>query len=226
METVTRPQKVAKSTDRIMEALSTLAALLERSINEVSTLDGEYQAQIKDAVRQKEEALRAEHAEYVELIRKEVLNELTSRSQGELQTALEMLRSDFQSERDRLRSEFESERERLSNELHAAGNTAAELQVERSKLSAELQRVKDHTAAEIERARSEASVATPVAPASSSSAPLPKEEIATVEKKLAEVIRIVEDPATELSVVIRKNVEKLELEAYLKGLRYAPGTHK
>jgi len=31
---------------------------------------------------------------------------------------------------------------------------------------------------------------------------------------------IIEDPNTELSVVIRKNVEKLELEAYLKGLRY------
>ena len=97
------------------------------------------------------------------------------------------------------------------------------MQVERSKLSAELQRVKEHAAAEIERVRAEASAASPAgAPsqASSNQAPMPKEEIESVEKKLAEVTRLVEDPATELSVVIRKNVEKLELEAYLKGLRY------
>jgi hypothetical protein len=44
--------------------------------------------------------------------------------------------------------------------------------------------------------------------------------VARVQARLAEVTAIIDDPATELSVVIRKNVEKLELEAYLKGLRY------
>jgi t-SNARE complex subunit (syntaxin) len=213
-----------------MEALATLAALLERTINEVSSLDGEYQNQIKEAVRKREEELHGKHAESVELIRKEVLDELTRRSQGELQTALEMLRSDFQNERERIKSEFETERERLNNELHAAGNSAAEMQVERSKLSAELQRVKDHAAAELERIRSEATAAAASAAPSQAAArevSMPNEEIESVEKKLAEVTRLVEDPATELSVVIRKNVEKLELEAYLKGLRYiAQGKRK
>jgi hypothetical protein len=231
METVTtRPQRVAKSTDRIMEALATLAALLERTIKEVSSLDGEYQVQIKEAVRKKEEELQGKHAESIEVIRQEVLDDLTRRSQGELQTALEMLRSDFQSERERLKSEFEAERERMNNELHSAGNSAAEMQVERSKLSAELQRVREHAAAEIERVRSEASAAASAgAPSqvSSNEATVPNDEIENVEKKLAEVTRLVEDPATELSVVIRKNVEKLELEAYLKGLRYlAQRNHK
>jgi len=213
-----------------MEALSTLAALLERTINEVPSLDGEYQGQIKEAVRKKEEELQGKHAESIEVVRQEVLDELTRRSQGELQTALEMLRSDFQSERERLKSEFETERERLKNELHTAGNSAAELQVERSKLSAELQRVKEHAAAEIERVRSEASSAALAGAPSEATANevfLPNEEIQNIEKKLAEVTRLVEDPATELSVVIRKNVEKLELEAYLKGLRYiAQGKRK
>ena len=101
-----------------MEALSTLAALLERTINEVPSLDGEYQGQIKEALRKKEEELQGKHAESIEVVRQEVLDELTRRSQSELQTALEMLRSDFQSERERLKSEFETERERLSKELH------------------------------------------------------------------------------------------------------------
>lgn len=212
-----------------MQALATLAALLERTINEVNNLDGEYQSQIKESVRKVEEELQSKHAQSIEVVRKEVLDELTRRSQGELQTALQMLRSDFQAERERLKSEFETERERLNNELAVAGNSASELQVERSRLSAELQRVKEHAAAEVERVRSEASAAAQAVSAKPavSEVSMPNEEIASAEKRLAEVTRLVEDPATELSVVIRKNVEKLELEAYLKGLRYlAQGKRK
>src|SRR5262249_34876361 len=157
--------------------------------NEVSSLDSEYQAQIKDAVRKKEEELQAKHTESVEAIRQEVLDELTRRSQGELQTALEMLRSDFQSERERMKSEFETERERLNSELHSAGNSAAEWKVERSKLSAELQRVKEHAVAEIERVRSEATAAATAGAPSQAPSPevvLPNEEIESVEKRLAE----------------------------------------
>ena len=31
---------------------------------------------------------------------------------------------------------------------------------------------------------------------------------------------LIEDPAAELSVVIRKNVERADMESYLKGIRY------
>jgi hypothetical protein len=37
---------------------------------------------------------------------------------------------------------------------------------------------------------------------------------------IQEISKVVEDPETELSVVIRKNVERAELESYLRGLRF------
>ena len=40
---------------------------------------------------------------------------------------------------------------------------------------------------------------------------------------LAEVIKLIDDPASALSTVMRKNVEKAELESYLKGIRFATG---
>jgi chromosome segregation ATPase len=48
-------------------------------------------------------------------------------------------------------------------------------------------------------------------------------EIARVESQLTEIIAIIDNPSTELSAVIRKNVEKAELESYLKGILYALG---
>jgi LPS O-antigen subunit length determinant protein (WzzB/FepE family) len=231
MDAVTKPPQVPRSTDRIMEALATLAALLDRTINEVKNLDGEFQARLLDAVHKTEESLQVQTAEYVELTREEVHQELSRRFQSELQTALDTLRSDFQTERERLSSEFSAERERLGKELRFATDASSVLQVERSKLVAEVQRLKESAAAELERVRgeAEASIASATsAHAVSNNSPhqLPQDEIAQIEKKLAGVIEVIDDPATELSVVIRKNVEKLELEAYLKGLRYAVGKGK
>jgi chromosome segregation ATPase len=48
-------------------------------------------------------------------------------------------------------------------------------------------------------------------------------EIARVEGLLGQIIAIIDDPNTELSTVIRKNVEKAELDAYLKGILFSLG---
>ena len=45
-------------------------------------------------------------------------------------------------------------------------------------------------------------------------------EVSRVEALIQSISKIVDDPETELSVVIRKNVERAELESYLKGLRF------
>jgi len=45
-------------------------------------------------------------------------------------------------------------------------------------------------------------------------------EVARVERLIQAISQIVEDPDTELSVVIRKNAERAELESYVKGLRF------
>jgi DNA repair exonuclease SbcCD ATPase subunit len=51
-------------------------------------------------------------------------------------------------------------------------------------------------------------------------------EIARVEGLLGQIIAIIDDPDTELSTVIRKNVEKAELDAYLKGILFSLGKKK
>lgn len=49
------------------------------------------------------------------------------------------------------------------------------------------------------------------------------EEVARSEVRLAEVLKLIDDPASALSTVMRKNVEKTEIEAYLRGIRFATG---
>src|SRR5439155_1341359 len=48
-------------------------------------------------------------------------------------------------------------------------------------------------------------------------------EITRVEGLLNEIVTVIENPDTELSTVIRKNVEKAELDAYLKGILFSLG---
>jgi hypothetical protein len=48
-------------------------------------------------------------------------------------------------------------------------------------------------------------------------------EVSRVENLINEIISIIDDPDTELSTVIRKNVEKAELDSYLKGILFALG---
>jgi hypothetical protein len=44
-----------------------------------------------------------------------------------------------------------------------------------------------------------------------------------VERKLSEVIAVIDNPDTELATVTRKNFEKAELDAYLKGMLFTLG---
>jgi len=223
METAAKTQSPPKATDRMMEALATLAALLDRTINEVKALEIDFQKRIADAVQKKEEAIRTEASAHIEAVRREVQEALTGRFQAEMQSGLDSLRSEFQAERDRWSSESGMERDRLHKDLQHASNTASELQVERAKLTAEFQRLKEESAQEISKFRAAAEAATAAAAAAAKAppkTPSSKDELARVQARLAEVTSVIDDPATELSVVIRKNVEKLELEAYLKGLRY------
>ena len=48
-------------------------------------------------------------------------------------------------------------------------------------------------------------------------------EVSRVEAQLNEIIAVIDNPNTELSTVIRKNVEKAELDAYLKGIMFTVG---
>jgi chromosome segregation ATPase len=48
-------------------------------------------------------------------------------------------------------------------------------------------------------------------------------EISRVETQINEIVAIIENPNSELSTVIRKNVEKAELDSYMKGILFALG---
>jgi hypothetical protein len=48
-------------------------------------------------------------------------------------------------------------------------------------------------------------------------------EVSRVEKQISEIIAIIDNPDTELSTIIRKNVEKAELDAYLRGILFSLG---
>jgi len=48
-------------------------------------------------------------------------------------------------------------------------------------------------------------------------------EVERVEQMIRQIVALIDDPATELSTVIRKNVEKAELDAYLKGILFSLG---
>jgi hypothetical protein len=43
---------------------------------------------------------------------------------------------------------------------------------------------------------------------------------------ILELGKRIDDPTTDLSTVIRKNVERAELNAYLKGIQYSTGDNK
>ena len=51
-------------------------------------------------------------------------------------------------------------------------------------------------------------------------------EVVRVEKQIKEIAALIDNPETELSTVIRKNVEKAELGAYLKGILFSLGRSK
>jgi chromosome segregation ATPase len=194
MDTASKPPQPARPTDRVLEALSTLAALIDRSINEVKALDSEFQNRIEASVSEARARLEEEFTKRI---------------------------------RD-LTAESEAERNRMRADLEKISEAGVQWEAERTRLNAELEklaRVQAQTQAEAERAvmamkAASAAAKTAKAGASVNSGVL-NAEIQRIEGLIREISDIIENPATELSTVIRKNVERAELESYLKGIRFA-----
>jgi chromosome segregation ATPase len=221
METTVKTAPASpRSGERVLQALSTLAALLDRTINEVKTLDSEFEVRLHQEIQAT-----------VGRVRDEVTRDLTDRFQQEIQTMLEASRIEFETERERLTatmneavrtaSHLKGQHQQINQDLNQATQAAVKLEAERSRLMAEMARIREDAKSEIERARAAAETAA-VAAQQSSSRSRPREveaEIARVEARIREISAVIEDPATELTLVIRKNVERSELDSYLKGIR-------
>ena len=225
METTTKSAQV-RSSDRVLEALATLAALLDRTMKEVKTLDSEFQQRLLETIHDTEISVQHQATQHLQQaleetelrIRRGVTEEMRAQFEVEMRAAI-----------DSVRQELQGEREKLNRELDRATEAAAQWEAERARLNAELARVQDALAearSEQKRLFEEAEKAKaalhsmPDVPAPSSAL---VEEIDRVQQKVREISAIIDDPAVELSTVIRKNVERAELEAYLRGIRFAGG---
>jgi len=354
METATKAPVSGRPADKVLQALATLAGLIDATIREVKSLDSEFQTRLLQAVHETEASLQAQTAEHVERARHEVQVELHSKFQNDLQSTLDNIKLEFETERERfskdllkaretvsqleaekstlveqvervkansaaeivllqaktaesieqtrrevqedlngkfqkelqsaidgLKAEFEAERQRarenttkavqdaegqlkaqaaeqveharleVQEQLHTKHKTdlqaaldalkgefevergrlnevTSKLELEKAGLLTEVQQVKADSAAEIEKARAEEKAAAAAAKQAASTGPAAppaalQEEIERCETKLQEIVNIIDNPATELSMVIRKNVERSEVEAYLKGIRLVLG---
>jgi chromosome segregation ATPase len=209
MDTATKTPQEARATDRVLQALSTLAALLDRSIREVQSLDSDFQNRILQAVHDTEASLQSQTAQHLEQALSETRTQLEERFKH---TLAEMS------------AEWESERNRLNGELNRLAQASALWETERTRLNDELDRlakVQAETQAEAEKAFSAAQAAVSSKPAPSAVSDSFKNEVDRVEGLITQIMALMEDSSTDLSTVIRKNVEKAELESYLRGIRFA-----
>lgn len=209
METETKPPQEARVTDRVLQALSTLAALLDRSIKEVHSLEADFQKRVDQAVSETRETVQSEAAHHLE---------------KELTAMRSKLEEQFRNRITELSTEWEAERERLTAELARGTQTAAQWEAERARLNGELERlarVQAATQMEAEKAFAAVKAATASRQASPANNDVLSKEIGKVEDLVREISNLIDDPNTELSTVIRKNVERAELQSYLRGIRFA-----
>ena len=212
MDTISKAPQGARATERVVEALATLAALLDRAINEVKSLDSDFQERLLQAVHETEVSLQSQAANHVET----AVEETRSKLEAQLKNRIE-----------EITAEWEAERTRLNNEITRMTQAAAQWEAERTRLTTELEelaRVQAATQVEAEKAFAAAKAATvtiskPGTASADHDAVI--KEMERVDVLIKQITVLIEDPATELAAVIRKNVERAELESYLKGLRFA-----
>jgi hypothetical protein len=203
-----RPQE-ARAADSVLKALSNVAVLLERTIGEVRGLDSDFEHRLLQAIQDTETTLETQAARRLE----EALAEARSRFEEQLKTKVA-----------ELTAEWNAERERLTADLKRIMQSATEWETERNRLSSELEllaRLQAATQLEAEKAIEAVKAAAESKAGSSVNSETVSREVERVEALVAQISQLIDDPAAELSTVIRKNVERAELQSYLKGIRFA-----
>lgn len=211
MEKTTTPPQGAPATDRVLEALSTLAVQLDSLGNEVKALDSEFQNRLLQAVHDAESSLQNQADQDLESALRETAAKLDEKFKAKLAE---------------LSAEWEAERSRLNGEVERLSNAAIRWETESKRLSSDLERLAQMHA--LTQAQAEKAVAAVKAAAAISvkltgavaSEPLAT-EVQRIEGLIEQIAALMDDPTTDLATVIRKSVEKAELESYLRGIRFA-----
>ena len=209
MDTAANAPSDGRATNRVLEALSTLAALLDRTIKEVRSLEEDFQNRLSEAVRETEASAQSQTAQHLE--------EWLTATRAKLE-------DQFKSKIAQTSAEWEMERERLTVELAGRIQMAAQWEAERARLNTEIERlmrVQEATQLEAEQAVTALKLASASKQNSSADSQVVLEEVARVDQMIKEVSALIEDPSTELSTIIRKNVERAELQSYLRGIQFA-----
>lgn len=134
---------------------------------------------------------------------------------------------------DQLREALQ-ERNFLKQQLQAANEAVQSKRTMHSEEIAALEKQITLLEADLERERSERAKApatettfvASAAPANGSDEKALHGEIQRIESMIADINILIDDPSCELSTVIRKNVERAELDAYLKGIFFSMGQAK
>src|SRR4051812_35419456 len=105
MDTASRKSSGGRSTDKVFEALATVAALLDRTLNEMKSIDSEFQERLLQAVHDTEASLQSQTAQHLEAASAEWEAERVK-----LNSALEraaQMGAEWEAERGRLNAEIE-----------------------------------------------------------------------------------------------------------------------
>jgi len=185
MDTGTKTPQGARATDRIIDALLTLAALLDRTINQAKSLDSDFQERLLQAVHETEACLQNQAAQHLETGLAETRNKFEEQ---------------FRNKVAEISAEWEAERTRLNTEVNRLTQATAQWEAERSRLTGEIERlarVEAATQAEAETAitpsKGAASAAASQASATTRVEAL-TQEMERVEGLIKEISALVEDP--------------------------------
>jgi len=222
-------RQVARSVERVKTELTGEIESLKSELERANQMLSESKAEFRRAATEKESALK----DAADKLRGDLELSITSgertkrllaeaeltntRLLQDAQQAAESVaaahRNELEDAVDRVRTELTEERDRLNRQLDELLHSAAQWDSEREQLKEETRTA----VAAKDKAMSEAKGS------GHSSAPNEslQSEVHRVEESIRSISAIIDAPETELSLVIRKNVERAELEAYLKGIKFA-----
>jgi hypothetical protein len=221
-----------RATDRVSQTVAALARLLDQMMNDIHALDSEVQEQVLAASAdwEAERARLIADCDSANNLLQEARKE-QDRAQAEtdeaaaialelqVSTAVNRMRADLTAQMDADRATLVAERNRAQQRLaDEASDYERQVAEAVNKVRAELTEEIESLRRQVEEAKQAA--ATAQAEVSSGASQAIQTEIAHVEAMIHEISQLVESPHAELSVVIRKNVERAELQSYLRGLRF------
>jgi hypothetical protein len=224
METMTRPS--VRTTERLSQTVAALARLLDQTMTDIQALDSEMQEQTLEARAQatveSETRFEADKAAALEALRKE----LTAQWETEkAQLVAECERANLAVTETDEAAAIALERQIARAVERVRADLTARFEADKAKLLSERNRAQQRLADAASEFEQQLEQAKQQAPAPKAAAPSPntqliRDELTRVEGLIQKISDTIEDPETELSVVIRKNAERAELESYLRGLRF------